>query len=251
MPAKDNPNDTLLVRNIDIDCTDHSVDFLKTTRVVIDEDGNRLTEFIEIPFEFDHAEEFQVRWGGQKFRIAPGDTRKMPRHIAEHYAKYLATHILQKRELEEKRPGLIEHPIERPKVMEEILIGVDQYWDSLGELDEGAEALKRVDELNQPIEAPVSDYASQFGGGKGTEIHGEVDAGTVSRDPMTAKKQILSTEEVLDTIVESEIENKAAPEEFKDRTKHDLVKEIRQQDPLALLTGKETKNQLVNILRRF
>jgi hypothetical protein len=251
MPKTEDPNDTLLVRNVDVGCDEVSVDFLKTTKTVIDEDGNRMTEFVEIPFTFNHAEEFQVRWGGQKFRIAPGEVRKMPRSIAEHYAKHLANHVLAKREIEEEKAGLINNPIERPKVLAEILIGVEQYWDDYGQLDEGTEALKKFEELNVQPEAPVSSYAQQFGGGKGIEIKGEVDAGVVGRDIPLAKQPTMSTEEVLDQIVESEKENQEAPDAYKNKNKHDLVKEIRQLDPNYKFTTRESKNQLINILERF
>lgn len=249
MPSKEDPNDILLVRNIDVDCIDHSTDFLTTSKITMDDDGNRLTEFVEIPYEFDHSKEFQVRWGGQKFRIAPGETRKMPRYIANHYAKYLADHILAKREIDEQKVGLVAHPVERPKVLSEIIIGIDQAWNDLGELDEGSIALNKFEELNAP--QPTNAFASQFGGGKGLDIKGEVDAGIVTTDRPLSKETPLSTEEILSNVVESEAENQASPAEFKNMSKYQLVKEIRQLDPTFKLTGKESKNQLINTLKRF
>lgn len=241
---KEHEQDIMLVRNIDVDCEDTSVDIVKTTRRIRDsETGAEITEYLELTDECDHSKYFQVKWGGQRFRIAPGQTRRMPRFIAEHFTKHLADHILGKREIEEKRVGLINHPIERPKIIEEILLGVDEPFNALGEIDDALEAFNQVEELNSKVAAEVG-YNTH--GVKSHELPGEVNAGLVSRDHFKPGEEIKSTEEILGQVQE---DPKDTPEVTK--TRAELIREIRQLDPIYKLKGTENKGQLLSILGRF
>jgi hypothetical protein len=115
---KPNELDVLIVKNTDVDCN------------VIDSENR-----------YPHSEYFQVKWGGKPHRIAPGQTKKMPRFLAEHFAKHLADHILFKLEDQTKKRGLINSPVERPRVISEILLGVDTYFGS----DEDTSVTEPVD----------------------------------------------------------------------------------------------------------
>lgn len=118
-------NDILTVANIDVDCD------------VIDTEEN-----------YPHKEYFQVRWSGHPHRIPPGQTRKMPRFLAEHYAKHLADHMLMRMEEQTGRKGLVQSSFERPRMLARIILGVDTYF--LGETaaEEGAKVAAMVDQLN-------------------------------------------------------------------------------------------------------
>ena len=125
MPNTD-PQDILIVQNIDLNCND-----------IDPEEG------------WSHADFFQVKWGGHPHRIAPGETRRMPRYVAEHYAKHLADHILMKMEEESGRKFLVNNPIERPKVLKQILVGVDEYFLPQDEPSEGEKVARQIDQLNE------------------------------------------------------------------------------------------------------
>lgn len=127
MSATESPEDIVLVYNPDVAC-----DCIDT------EDG------------WAHSDFFQVKWSGYPHRVRPGDTRRMPRYLAEHFAKHLADHMLQQMELKTGRKGLIGSPVERPKVLTQILTGVEQYYhEDLGPSDEGARVSQEVDLLNE------------------------------------------------------------------------------------------------------
>jgi len=123
--------DVLIVKNIDIDCT------------VQDTDD-----------DYNHSDYFQVRWSGHPHRIVPGQTKKMPRFLAEHYAKHLADHVLMRMEEKTGRKGLIQSSFERPKIIKEILLGVDTWYMADSEVEQGEKVAKMVDTLN-PEERPV------------------------------------------------------------------------------------------------
>ena len=146
---KSDPQDILIVKNIDVDCQEISTDVLPVTRVVIDsETGQRSTIYDQVVEEFNHAEYFQVKFSGKPFRVFPGKTRLMPRFIAEdHFAKHLADHILTKR----GKP--INSATERPRVLKEIIVGVQEYYLQDEVLDEGGAAASQVETLNAQEEA--------------------------------------------------------------------------------------------------
>mgnify|MGYP001585984974 FL=1 len=144
---KSDPQDILIVKNIDVDCSEISSDVLPVTRRLVDpETGQASTIYDQVVEEYNHKDYFQCKFSGKPFRIKPGETRRMPRFIAEdHFAKHLADHILQKR----NKP--INSSTERPRVLKEIIIGVDEYYLQDDVLDEGSAAQSQVDKLN-PIE---------------------------------------------------------------------------------------------------
>jgi hypothetical protein len=125
-----NELDILVVKNIDIDCND-----------IDSEEG------------YSHKDYFQARWSGKPHRIPPGETKRMPRFLAEHFAKHLADHVLMKMEAKFKsqgidRRGLVQSPIERPRVLKEILVAVDTHYGSDFEINEGEKVANQVKDLN-------------------------------------------------------------------------------------------------------
>ena len=102
-----------------------------------------------------HKDFFQVRWSGAPHRIIPGQTRRMMRFLAEHFAKHLANHILIKKEEGTGKKGLMQSPVERPKVLKSILIGIDSYFLMADEKGEGERVTQMVDQLN-PTERPLN-----------------------------------------------------------------------------------------------
>lgn len=116
---------SVMVANIDIGCSDKSVDIVKVSNRVLDNEGNVSTEIYDKHEEWSHADFFQVKFDGKPYRIAPGKTAILPRFIAEHFAKHLADHLLQKKEDETGRRGLVTSPIERPKMLKQIITELD------------------------------------------------------------------------------------------------------------------------------
>lgn len=117
--------DVLIVMNVDVDC-----------------------DVQDTEEDYPHKTYFQVRWSGHPHRIGPGLTKKMPRFLAEHYAKHLADHMLMKMEENTGRKGLIQSSFERPKMLQRILLGVDTWFLGENEVEEGAKVASMVDELN-------------------------------------------------------------------------------------------------------
>ena len=106
MPTpKTDVQDILIVQNIDLNCDD-----------IDSEEG------------WSHRDFFQVKYGGAPLKIAPGETRRVPRYRAEHYAKHLADHMLMKMEEETGKQFLVNNVIERPNMLKKILVSVDSYY---------------------------------------------------------------------------------------------------------------------------
>lgn len=117
--------ESVMVCNTDIGCQEQSVDILKISNRVVDDQGNVSSQIYDKHEEWNHADYFRVKFDGNPYTIAPGKTKLLPRFVAEHFAKHLADHLLQKKETETGRKGLVQSPVERPKVLKQILIEVN------------------------------------------------------------------------------------------------------------------------------
>ena len=85
--SRSDQNDTLWIKNIDLDCGDTSFDTIRISERWRDPETNRvITRFKDESNEYDHREGFTVKWSAQKFIIKPGQTMRMPRFLGEHYA---------------------------------------------------------------------------------------------------------------------------------------------------------------------
>lgn len=51
---------------------------------------------IDPEYQGSRADYFEVRYDGEPLRIPPGETRVLPRYLAEHFAKHLADYILMR-----------------------------------------------------------------------------------------------------------------------------------------------------------
>ena len=123
------PEDIVLVQNIDLDC-----------------------DFFDELENYSHRDYFQFRWNKQPFRLKPGETRRFPRYLAEHFAKHLANHILIKRQDKTKNLNLLGNDVERKKLLNEIIISVENYYHQDEELNPGQVAAAQVEELNREEE---------------------------------------------------------------------------------------------------
>lgn len=216
---KESKQDTLIVRNIDLNC--HEIDS---------------------EYGYDHSEYFMVKYDGQPFKIRPGETRKMPRYVAEHFAKHLANHVLIKEEEASggSKRGLMTSATRRPQVLKEILVGVDSWYnDDESFQSEGEKAAEIDQELNPEEKA--------------------MDLGVVD-DPMMGKltPDVKPIEEIIkasgvedDQVVEtSELPEKPTIDDRLNRmTKNELIREC---DKLGeTVTGRETNAELITLIKKM
>lgn len=240
--AKNHREDTLLVRNIDVNCSAVTYDVLPGFHKEKDEDtGEVYQRFDNHAVEFSHEKYFAVRWGGQEFRIPPGKTRLMPRYVAEHYAKHLADHILAKREVALKKPGLVTSAIERPKVLQDILVEVVQRFVDEGIEDEGLKALQQVEEINQGVDLGNGEVAKAKGGAR--ELH-EVDGGQAVNPAVgVLTEEAKTVDEVLKEAGEAEGSPTAEP------TRNELIHEAHALGISVAAT--DTKEILIAKIKNF
>lgn len=119
------PMDSVVIQNIDMDCSDTTIEYYKKIDRELDDDGNLVSVENDIPEEFDHSEAFQTKYGGVIYSIASGKTRRLPRYIAEKYAKELIDHLLYKKEETTGTRNLIDNPKERKELLDKIIISED------------------------------------------------------------------------------------------------------------------------------
>lgn len=120
-PQETNAYDSVLVANIDIGCSDVSVDIIKVSNRLVDDQGNVSSQIYDKHEQWSHKDFFQVKFDGKPYQIEPGRTKHLPRFVAEHFAKHLADHLLQKMEETTGRKGLVQSSVERPKMIAQIL----------------------------------------------------------------------------------------------------------------------------------
>ena len=121
------PDDTLIVHNIDVDCNDVTVEYKKKISygagdAPLGMAPQKEAEEEDVMYEFNHSEGFQVMYGGNIFNIRPGETRRLPRYIGEHYAKHLIDHLLQKKSEKTGKPNIVNDVNERTALLKQIII---------------------------------------------------------------------------------------------------------------------------------
>ncbi|MDI6808167.1 MAG: hypothetical protein QME66_04180 [Candidatus Eisenbacteria bacterium] len=131
--------DTIVVANIDLDC-----------------------EIIDPEMGYNHKDYFEVRYEKNPYRIKPGETRRLPRFVANHYAKHLTDHILSIKGIKEKNDFVIRDDRERDRVMGEILLRVEDHFmeDLRSDADKASQTVNKLnpglpsgDDLNSmPLE---------------------------------------------------------------------------------------------------
>lgn len=159
---KEHPEDTLIVRNILVgdDTEVEEVIPYANARPSVDPMTGQQHFVNQIDTNlFEHSwntrEFFEVRWDGRPHRIRSGETRNMPRYLADHFAKYLIDFILLQREDKEKVTGLLKNRLEREKLYSQIIVGVSSYYngDMWDYEREGNYVEQQVQQLNQPDNA--------------------------------------------------------------------------------------------------
>lgn len=154
---KIHPEDTLIVRNVLVGDDTEVQDVIPYANARPGIDPNSGAQHFVNQIETDVYEHswstkdfFEVRWDGRPHRIKPGEIRRMPRYLADHFAKILIDFILTQREEKEKLTGLLKNRNERAKLYKQIIIGVDSYYN--GDLydyqREGNFVEQQVQEMN-------------------------------------------------------------------------------------------------------
>src|SRR5258708_14504016 len=246
-----NPNDILLIQNTDTNCDE-----------------------VDSVLGWQHKDCFEWPWDGKPHRIVPGGQRRFPRWLAKHYAKHLADHVL----------GRMDKPINdaywRPVVLGKIFIAVEELFDEGPTPTPGEKALHEVEDLNP--ELPTSQVAQEFGAGKGHELPSQ-DLGSMpdptigtlrpAKQPIEVKEapkeQItFANQEELDKYIADRQGDKDADMDVKPAaqssaktpiwdkssgkmkpTHKELVAEAEKLD--LELTGKETVDQLIEMISKF
>lgn len=219
-----NPNDILLVANPDLNCED--VDSLEG---------------------WSHKDYFEVKWDKRPHRIAPGQTRRMPRWLSLHYAKHLADHLLTKEEEETGKKGLMQSPVRRPQVLATILLAIEELFEEPSKVTEGEEVARKVKDLNIP---PA--FTEAVGGGKSMEL-GETSIGEVPEPTIGVLNPEPKIEEIMKEAGKLEETEEAKTSIWdKDKPKPTRRELVEEADKLGIeLTGKENVDQLIEKIKKF
>lgn len=250
---RESPEDLMMVKNIDLNCSEVTSEIVRKDVSREDENGHRYVAYEEVVEEFSHADYFQVKFNGYPHRIAPGETKVWPRYLAEHYAKHLADHMLQKQEASENKMGLVNSKVERPKVLKQIIVGVQQYYYDSEEANMTAEQqrIRQIEDLNRPAAPGLREE-----GGRKVHDLGEVEDRTpvVNKALGVLEDEPKSLEEVLADVPDDKptVErdpNKPALTQPNAITRKELFEAAHAQG--IKVTGRETKDQLVGILQKY
>jgi hypothetical protein len=236
--------DILIVKNIDKAPFKVISDIVQKPHTVFDPAGQPISTYYEdIIEEWNTEKGFKVKWGGKSQVIKVGEKKLMPRFLAEHFAKHLADHILQK---EAERTGNKAKPIDavsRKKVLQSIVVGVYSYYLSDDEVDEAMEVVNQVETLNKNFkdkdEINGGEYKSELDD-LGLEKVDEFDA---EEDETTDLPPETSTVDV----------KKAKKGNLNDKDAWPEIDELKEQcEAMGIeVSGKETAEELVGKLKAF
>lgn len=239
-----NENDTLYVENIDTECSDDTYDSVRVSERFRDaESGRVVTQFKELNYHFNHSAGFQVRWAGQPFTLKPGEQAKMPRFLAEHFAYHLCNHMLGK-----ISPNAVNDPLKRPAMLKKIILKEEPFFATMEDSVGGA-VLKQVQSMNEgsPItEVQGLEYAT---GGKTVEMGEETQE---AYDPLRRTGETVEeTEAVLLRIgTDQPNDNDGVPADWHTQSRVEIIKLIRDMDPMFKFGQNVSKGQLVGILKK-
>lgn len=251
---RNDQNDTLWIKNIDVDCSDRTFEPVRVSERWRDpESGRTVTSFKDVTFQFEHSEKFQVRWSGQTFSIKPGEVARMPRFLGEHFATQLADHILGKRG-DAQNKMLRNDPFLRPQVIQEIIIKEEPYFFS-GPDSVGAETLKQFEQMNAPQITGIQGEQYDNQGQKEVNLSegdGSTENTIITPVGVLNKQSIETTEEVVKRLGhETAEDNLNVPNDWQQYSKKELIEQIRHMAPDYKFGSTYTKAQLVGILQRF
>lgn len=234
---KEHPEDTMIVRNILIGDETEIEDVIPyaNARPSVDPQTGQQHFVNQIDtnlfeYSWNTRDFFEVRWDGRPHRIKPGETRRMPRYLADHFAKYLIDFILTQRENKEKVTGLLKNRLERAKLYKQIIVGTDSFYngDMWDFQREGNYVEKQVNELNKVDNAINLGEVPNIALGYGTNDKPpeKIDADPVILAPPITPEQTPKTQEELiasKTIGQLRTEAKLAGIELKPTmTKEDI-----------------------------
>lgn len=151
---KEHPEDTLIVRNILVDDETEVIESIPYSNVKRDVARSDVFNFSQpdthiYEHHWNTKDFFEVRWDGRPHRIKPGESRYMPRYLADHFAKNLIDFILNKREQNEHLTGLTKNRNARAELYSKIIEGVSSYYngDTFGS-SEGLRVERQVTQMN-------------------------------------------------------------------------------------------------------
>lgn len=226
--------ESVMVSNIDLGCSETSVDIVKVSNRVQDDEGNLSTQIFDKHEEWNHADFFRVKFDGKPYEVAPGKTKLFPRFVAEHFAKHLADHLLQKKENATNRKGLVQSPVERPKVLAQIIVEVNQ------------------DIQTSPADVPVDQTVTQLEDNLPTEDAGVVPntaIGELKPEPPTLEELLRVAGEDPTKVDRIPIEETSISDDKKPLPTRKQLIELCYQQSIDI-TGMETKAELIEKLKR-
>lgn len=243
-----NENDTLWIRNIDEGCSEDTYDSVRISERYRDpESGRILTTFKDVSYHFNHGDGFQVRWSGQTFTIKPGETMRMPRFLAEHFAYHLVNHMLDK-----KGPNARTNANLRPAELAKIIVKEEPFFAAISD-SIGTATLKQVEQLNRP-DAPMTEVQGlnySHGAQKGIELKEDTQT---AKEPLyqIADEEVEPTESIIDRVGTDQPEdNSNIPDQWKSYTRKELIQQIRNMDPGYKFPQNPNKTMLVTILQKI
>lgn len=233
--------ESVMVSNIDLGCADTSVDIVKVSNRIQDDEGNLSTQIFDKHEEWSHAEFFRVKFDGKPYEIAPGKTKLFPRFVAEHFAKHLADHLLQKKEDQTGRKGLVQSAVERPKVLSQILVEVNN---DIVTTPEPNPAVTPAPEAQEPRMEQVDTGAIEDAG-----VVPNIAVGDLKPEPPTLAELLKVAGEDPDKIDRIPIEETSISDDKKPLPTRKQLIELCYQQSIDI-TGMENKAELIEKLKR-
>ncbi|UOF78688.1 hypothetical protein [Caudoviricetes sp.] len=191
-------------------------------------------------------ESFTVIWGGYEYTVDSEETKIYPRFVAEHFAKHLADKVLLQNEAAIKADSgkivnLLNNAIERPAVVNSILIGVYSEFRGDGKVDPNVQTAQLVEQLNQ--QQPEKEE-------KALDVGAAVDdkaLGVLKEEPKPTEQNHTLEEAVAPTPEDTPIADK--PKSKPKRTRAQLIEEAQ---TLGIdVKGTETVEQLEVAIKAF
>lgn len=203
---------------------------------------------------------FEVEWGKRPYGLEAKTKKIFPRFIAEHFAKHLADHILIRLEEKErlanegKYTPLLNHPVERPKVVNSIILGVYSQYDTQKQPDLSEQAAQIVNQANEnvpqdQVPADPNESYEDLGAIENKAVGTLVEPPAPIEVPEEEAVSEIPQDHALEEAVAPAPEAEPKPQGKPKRTKKQLVDEAQQ---LGIeITGKETVEELEFKLKNF
>lgn len=253
---RDDSNDIWYVKNIDENCSEYSWDTIRITEKWKDNSeegrGRMVTRFRDITSKYDHAQGFTVKWSNQPITIKPGEVKRLPKYIADHYVQKLLDHMLDKRGPEKM---LRNDPIVRPEVESKIIVKKEAFIADMPQTV-GAQTLADIEALNPPTNPYINDEGKSYDtkGQSSIEL-GEDTAEAKDMIPTDTGQlrtaEIEPTESVINRLGSEDGEdNSTIKTAWQGTSKVDIIKLIRDMTPDYKFGSNMTKAQLISILEK-